>query len=175
VPERQDAPILVRMKPPQARVIAILALIFALGRESLGAQSSKIVNLKLPDYPPIARAAHTSGDVVLKITVLGDGTPGEIEVVSGPAMLRDAALNSAKGSSFQSSPGGDSNEPFELTYKFVLEVLDCDKAPDSSFPLVQHDSDTVTVTGQAMPICDPGAEIRVRSLKCLYLWRCSIR
>ncbi|MGA7830455.1 MAG: energy transducer TonB [Terracidiphilus sp.] len=63
-----------------------------------------------PNYPPIAKAARIQGSVVFQIQV---GTTGKIEslkVVSGPAMLQQAAIDSLKQWSFH---------PFEKDGKLV--------------------------------------------------------
>jgi hypothetical protein len=47
-------------------------------------------------YPPIARAAHVSGDVVIQFHVLEDGSTADFVVVSGPEMLRGAAIDGVR-------------------------------------------------------------------------------
>ena len=49
-----------------------------------------------PVYPPIARAAHVHGAVVLAAAVEPDGHVGNIVVLSGPPMLQGAATDSLK-------------------------------------------------------------------------------
>jgi TonB family protein len=46
-----------------------------------------------PQYPPIARAAHVYGTVVLQAHIGIDGRVSSLYVVSGPAMLQQAALD----------------------------------------------------------------------------------
>lgn len=46
-----------------------------------------------PDYPQIARAAGTQGTVVLEATISTTGSIENLRVVSGPALLRQAALS----------------------------------------------------------------------------------
>jgi hypothetical protein len=50
-----------------------------------------------PIYPPIARAAHVSGNVILMVSFEADGSPGHIDVLSGPVMLRNATTEYVKG------------------------------------------------------------------------------
>ena len=59
------------------------------------------VRLQAPAYPPIAMAARVWGDVILSVTLATDGTAESVTVDSGPQMLRQAAVDSAKGSRFQ--------------------------------------------------------------------------
>ncbi|MGD0730512.1 MAG: TonB family protein [Terracidiphilus sp.] len=50
----------------------------------------------LPLYPPIARASRTEGTVVLAATISKTGTIENLRVVSGSAMLQQAALDAVK-------------------------------------------------------------------------------
>jgi TonB family protein len=45
-----------------------------------------------PIYPPVARAAHIAGKVVLKFIVTAKGDVANISVINGPPMLRQAAI-----------------------------------------------------------------------------------
>lgn len=174
-PTWQDKPILFRMTPHKVRIIAVVAFLLGLSVTSLSAQSFKIVNLKPPAYPPIALAARVSGEVDLKITLLSDGTPEGVQIESGRPMLRQAAVDSATGSKFEFNGTSQPGTVYSLRYIYVLKPLECDQALNAFYPLIQQDADTVTVIGQAVPLCDPGAEIHVRSIKCLYQWKCSIK
>lgn len=46
-----------------------------------------------PPYPTAASAAHVTGEVKLEAQIDRDGTVTYARVVSGPPLLRDAALN----------------------------------------------------------------------------------
>ena len=49
-----------------------------------------------PDYPPIARAARIQGDVVLRVHIDSDGHVSDQIVLSGPAMLQQAAIDGVR-------------------------------------------------------------------------------
>jgi TonB family protein len=49
-----------------------------------------------PVYPPIAKAAHIQGTVVFEIRVSASGRIESMKVVSGPAMLQQAAIDCLK-------------------------------------------------------------------------------
>jgi protein TonB len=49
-----------------------------------------------PLYPPIARAAHVSGTVVLHAIIGKDGTIQNLSVISGPPMLVGAATDAVR-------------------------------------------------------------------------------
>jgi protein TonB len=52
-----------------------------------------LLNKTIPHYPPIAVAAHIEGTVILQATISISGTIENLRVVSGPAMLQQAALD----------------------------------------------------------------------------------
>lgn len=63
----------------------------------LGSEASHmLLNSKEPVYPPIAEAARVSGTVVLDVTISKTGEVEEARVISGPAMLQQAALDAVK-------------------------------------------------------------------------------
>jgi TonB family protein len=56
-----------------------------------------LLNSKVPPvYPPIAKAARVQGTVVLQAVIGKDGQVSELQIVSGPAMLRQAAMDAVK-------------------------------------------------------------------------------
>lgn len=54
-----------------------------------------------PVYPPIAKAAHVQGSVLLHADVDEHGIITKVEVISGPPMLRQAALDAVKSWTYQ--------------------------------------------------------------------------
>jgi TonB family protein len=134
-----------------------------------------VVKLSPPEYPPIARAAWVIGHVELSIIIDHDGKVTAVEVKSGPQMLRNAAVISAENSVFRPVTGEPSNQGYEVTYVFELEPRDCDQPRDNSYPHVKYEANVITIAEQPVPICDPSGYTMVRSVKCLYLWRCGRR
>lgn len=63
-------------------------------RVSQGIMDGFLVNKVIPQYPPIAHEAGVQGTVVLQATISKSGTIENLRVVSGPEMLRRAAINS---------------------------------------------------------------------------------
>jgi protein TonB len=47
-------------------------------------------------YPPIAKAARVQGTVVLQATISKTGTIEGLHVISGPAMLQQAAMDAVR-------------------------------------------------------------------------------
>jgi hypothetical protein len=163
--------IIARMKWTLMVILAEAVLVSVLAQSPAAAPSLKAISLAPPAYPIIALAARVSGEVDLKIILLDDGTPADVQIVSGPPMLRQVAIDSAKSSKFQFDGAEGS---YRLAYKFALEFSGCNTKPYSVDPTFQYNSNTVTVTGTAPTICDP-AITHVRALKCLYLWRCGAK
>jgi protein TonB len=65
-----------------------------------------------PVYPPIARAAHVQGVVVLQATISKTGAIENLKVLSGPPMLTQAAIDAV--SRWRYKPYMLSGEPVEV-------------------------------------------------------------
>ncbi len=63
---------------------------------SSGVMQGMLIDKVIPAYPAIARVTRTSGTVVLQATISRTGTIENLRVISGPAMLRQAALDAVK-------------------------------------------------------------------------------
>jgi protein TonB len=63
---------------------------------SAGIAVGLLVQKTAPVYPPIARSARVSGTVVIQATISKSGTIENSRAISGPAMLRQAALDAVK-------------------------------------------------------------------------------
>lgn len=63
---------------------------------SSGVMQGMLIDKVAPTYPAIARASRTSGAVVLQATISRTGTIENLRVMSGPPMLRQAALDAVK-------------------------------------------------------------------------------
>jgi periplasmic protein TonB len=59
-------------------------------------QAAKLIRKVIPIYPKLAIAAHISGTVRLVGVVTKDGAVQQIRVVSGPALLVEAALDAVR-------------------------------------------------------------------------------
>jgi protein TonB len=81
----------VRTAPPVVRPAATTPL-----RVSSSVVAGLLLRETIPAYPPIARATHTEGTVVLAATISKAGTIENLHVVSGPVMLQQAALDAVK-------------------------------------------------------------------------------
>jgi TonB family protein len=144
---------------------------------------SGVVLTKLiqPIYPPVARAARVTGDVDLLLTVRQDGAVDNVVVTSGQPVLKESAVTSAQQSKFECRGCTEQLTKYRLVYTFEIEgECECEpkeaqsnkKEPEQAFPRVPDAQHRVTVVAQILCTCDPAATTKVRSLRCLYLWRC---
>jgi TonB family protein len=62
---------------------------------------AKLVHSELPKYPKDAKKAGISGTVVLKAMIAKDGSVNNLEYVSGPKELTDAAIKAVKKWKYQ--------------------------------------------------------------------------
>jgi protein TonB len=66
-----------------------------------GVLSPTLVKKTVPEYPPIARNMHVSGVVTVAITVTPQGTVSEAHAISGPILLRQAAVDAVRNWRFR--------------------------------------------------------------------------
>jgi TonB family protein len=63
---------------------------------SAGVAVGLLIQKTTPIYPPIAKTARVSGTVVLQAIISKTGTIDDVQVVSGPEMLRQAAITAVR-------------------------------------------------------------------------------
>ncbi len=68
----------------------------AMQHVSSGVMQGMLIDKVIPTYPAVAQAIRASGTVVLQATISRSGTIENLRVVSGPALLRPAALDAVK-------------------------------------------------------------------------------
>jgi protein TonB len=79
---------------------------------SAGVMQGMLIVKTQPTYPPIAKAARVSGTVVLQATISKSGTIENLHVISGPAMLQQAARDAVM--QWRYKPYLLNNEPVEV-------------------------------------------------------------
>jgi protein TonB len=88
-----------------------------------GVLNGKAISLPKPAYPPIARAAHAAGTVVVQVTIDENGNVIAAHAVSGHPLLQPAAVGAARQARF--SPTKLSGQPVKVTgviqYNFVAQ------------------------------------------------------
>jgi TonB family protein len=161
------------------RVRLLLIAVFATISTSIWAQRASIITdeeAKMmenrtkfvdPIYPPIAKAAHVTGTVVLQLEIEPDGAVGEVKIISGPPMLTGAAIEAVKQWHYKpfSPEGSPSTVSTTVSIPFTLDEhpADNDNAIQSVFfPLSdkchQAVSQNIASVEQA-DICRRAAEV----------------
>jgi TonB family protein len=80
---------------------------------------AKLIKSVQPIYPQMARTQHVSGDVQVDALIDADGNVSSMKVLSGPALLRDAALQSLKQWKYQ--PAELDGKPTSMHLTVVLQ------------------------------------------------------
>ncbi|HWN74211.1 MAG TPA: TonB family protein [Candidatus Udaeobacter sp.] len=80
---------------------------------------AKLLKSVQPVYPQMARSQHVSGTVQIDALVDPDGNVSAMKVLSGPALLRDAALQSLKQWKYQ--PAELNGNPTSMHLTVVLQ------------------------------------------------------
>lgn len=139
-----------------------------------------LVSLFKPVYPPLARQTNITGKVSVTVTVHKDGTT-EVVVESGHPLLQQAALDSAKQSHFECR---DCSKPLSYLMEYTFEKTSRGNCCSAFSSPTEVEQELPTINAQGQPLthitisteqicfCDPAATTRVRSLRCLYLWKC---
>jgi TonB family protein len=155
----------------------------AQGQTETDSSKSEIALSRLfpPTYPRLAQQARITGAVEISLHIRPDGTVESADIISGHPMLKDSALESARQSQFECKECAQALTSYRLTYRFDIVPRDPAKTcaePEQTPPSAMIDTfkHEVTVFAWGMWTCDPRVElIRVRSVKCLYLWKCDVR
>jgi hypothetical protein len=164
------------------------APLFAQNAVSGDATNGKAVlaSLAQPTYPKVALAAHISGDVDLTVEIRPDGTVASAKANNGPPLLTQPAIDSASHSHYQCQ-GCTSSQFSHLVYSFHFgPTIFCPedvRSPSGNsqppqYPQVSYSENRVVVIDRPFGTYDPitsTSTVRVRSLKCLFLWKCSSR
>ena len=147
-------------------------------------EGAAITKLSPLTYPPLARQTRVTGDVELKLEVRKDGSVASVVAVSGHPLLRQKALENAQQSQFACKDCSEDVHPYRLVYTFELGPTSyCTNQADKSststeqpYPRLTQSQGHVTVVDQPAGTCDLAGTItysKVRSAKCLYLWKCA--
>jgi hypothetical protein len=158
---------------------------FAQNPTVTGTQENAVALTRLspPVYPPIALTAFIKGDVELLLNIRRNGTVDSVVVISSPSLLDQAALNSAKHSQFKCLNCAEELTQYHLFYSFRIDAqpspctgpnLCNTPTPVEHAPEVAQLENHITLTGHPSPLCICDYVRKVRSVKCLYLWKCGL-
>jgi len=133
-----------------------------------------------PQYPRAALIAHIEGLVTIQFSLDTDGTV-TIKNSSGPRILVAAAEESVKASKLRCDSCGTAAASFGVVFDFEIARHSCND-PEINFPPTAKLETLNRVSVTAEPVCTKDPVVRtekvqkkVRSIRCLYLWRCGLR
>jgi TonB family protein len=86
---------------------------------SLGIMASYVLYSPAPGYPAAASAAHVQGEVTVRADVDREGKVASARVISGPPLLRDAALDAVQHWRYR--PYISSGKPMPMTATAVVD------------------------------------------------------
>lgn len=86
---------------------------------SLGTNAANVLYSPIPAYPSAASAAHVQGEVKLQANVDSKGNVASVRVISGPPLLREAALDAAQRWRYR--PNIAAGEPIPMNAITVFE------------------------------------------------------
>ena len=110
-----------------AAVLPTLTRAVPTSTPSAAIQQSQLEPLKLIktvalSYPPLARARHLSGTVVVEVRVGKDGKVSNPKFISGPPIFKDAAFSAV--TQYRFKPATLNGEPIEQTTQIRLDFQD---------------------------------------------------
>jgi len=85
---------------------------------SEGVQAARLIHRVEPAYPPLARQTRTQGTVVLRALIGRDGAVRELQLVSGPFLLVQAALDAVAQWRYQ--PTLLNSQPVEVETRITV-------------------------------------------------------
>ncbi len=130
--------------------------------------------LSAPKCPQLARMANICGEVKVTASIRKDGSVESAEATGHP-VLKQAALEAVQKSTFECRGCTEAVTKQSLTFSFELkDDGDCCSAWTRPAEVTQS-QDRIIIAAATSCLCDPAATRKVRSLKCLYLWRCGSR
>jgi TonB family protein len=126
-------------------------------------------------FPPLARMTNIDGDVKVELAIRKDGSVESAVLFSGHPMLASAALDSARQSQFECKGCTETLTSYLLTYTFRIKRNGDCCGGLGVLPVVSLSAGHVTIERAEVCICDPEVTItrKVRTAKCLYLWKCA--
>ncbi len=82
----------------------------------------KMLSSMPPVYPPMAKQNNIQGDVILVVNVDANGKVGEMAVMSGPELLRRAAVDAVKNWRYQPATNNGNPVSAQVTVKVEFRI-----------------------------------------------------
>ncbi len=117
-----------------------------------GLEQATLIHKVNPTYPKDAKDAHISGTIVLHGVIAKDGTLQQVEYVSGPEELKQAAIDAVN--QWQYKPTTLAGKPIdvETTISLVFALKKTDEAePTSGAPATNGNSNSASASQTGLP------------------------
>src|SRR5687767_5814221 len=101
-------------------IVPLMLSVSPLASEGGNENSSPVTQAIPPAYPPMARAARVSGEVVAEATVDSGGAVTSVSIVKGHDLLNGAAEKAASRWKFSPLGRGAKNRKVRLIFQFTL-------------------------------------------------------
>jgi hypothetical protein len=126
----------------RATSIATALLLLSLSHPGVAQQEtcglSKMTDTTAAVYPPIAKAAHVEGNVIMLVRFKLSGEVEKVDIVSGPEMLKPAATRYVQGWRANEYTG-------PRTCPIVINFRLQPEKDTTSPPVIRHDPQHVTL------------------------------
>jgi TonB family protein len=157
------------------RKVLLLGVLIATGAVAQG-PSLRWEEFHPPVYPQMARVARIQGQVALQFTLQHEGTVA-LQKSTGHPLLVQAAEESLKTSKLGCDDCKDLTPIFTVVFDFQVAEHDCrDQEVTPKQRANLNGTNRVSIVVQPECTDDPIVHYkRVRSLRCLYLWKCAMR
>jgi outer membrane biosynthesis protein TonB len=117
------------------RICAVLCFAAAISVTAAAQSEPVLVSANMPKHPPLACQARIAGVVKLTFILSGtDGEPTNVEAISGPPMLKDAAIENVKTWKFNNSYACGK---YETTFDYRIPPSGRQKVTFESFHRVE--------------------------------------
>ncbi len=105
------------------RICAVLAFVAAISITMAAQSEPTLISANIPKHPPLARQARIEGIVKLTFTLAANAVePTNVEVVSGHALLKAAAVENVKTWRFQNPYAVE--RKYETTFEYRLPLAE---------------------------------------------------
>jgi hypothetical protein len=109
-------------------------------------------------YPPIARAAHISGPVIVRVTYRPSGEVLQVEPASGPHILSQSVVQQLSSWRIGTSAPGD-----DLCQSLVIAAFALgDDTEEHAIQIADSSSLRVAVSAEPLTISDPSGCLKMR-------------
>jgi len=153
-------------------VLKIITFIALFGLQASAQQTCHLMGIKSSgflEFPPIARAAHVTGEVTVHTVFRADGSVASTNTVSGPEMLRRSEVAAAYIKTWKVNETTEGQAcDIAISFQFA-ESASCDLEP----PTVAMTSlQRFIITAHPIQTCDPQTTVTQRIHRFLFFrWK----